>query len=62
MTSHEFCRLQRVAGLKNNDVQRMCGVSDQTVINWRKGYTRVPGAVQVLIRQMADKVKKEATA
>lgn len=58
MTSHEFCRLQRAAGMKNHDVQRMCGVSDQTVVNWRKGYTRIPGAVQVLIRQAAAQQTK----
>lgn len=55
MTSHEFCRLQREAGMKNQDIQRLCGVSDQTVINWRKGYTRVPLPVQTLIRQWAEK-------
>lgn len=57
MTSHEFVRLQRVASMKNKDVQSMCGVSDQTVINWRKGYTRIPGAVQTLIRQAAERRK-----
>ena len=59
MTSHEFQRLQRAASMKNHDVQRMCGVSDQTVINWRKGYTRIPVSVQTLIRQQADKGKAE---
>lgn len=58
MTSQEFTQLQRQAGMKNHDVQRMCGVSDQTVINWRKGYTRIPGAVQVLIRQAAAEKSK----
>lgn len=57
MTSHEFVRLQRVAGMKNKDVERMFGVSDQTVINWRKGYTRIPAAVQTLIRQQAEQRK-----
>lgn len=57
MTSHEFCRLQRDAGMKNHDVQRLCGVSDQTVVNWRKGYTRIPLPVQTLIRQWAEKAK-----
>ena len=57
MTSHEFVRLQRVAGMKNKDVERMCGVSDQTVINWRKGYTRIPVPVQTLIRQQAEQRK-----
>lgn len=59
MTSHEFVRLQRLAGLKNKDIQRMCGVSDQTVINWRKGYSRVPVSVQTLIRLWAERVKTE---
>lgn len=57
MTSHEFVRLQREAGMKNKDVQRQCGVSDQTVINWRKGYTRIPLSVQTLIRQWAERAK-----
>lgn len=60
MTSQEFTQLQRQAGMKNHDVQRMCGVSDQTVINWRKGYTRIPAAVQILIRQWAEKGKAGA--
>lgn len=57
MTSHEFVRLQREAGMKNKDVERMFGVSDQTVINWRKGYSRIPLSVQTLIRQYAEKGK-----
>ena len=59
MTSQEFQRLQQAAGMKNQDIQRMCGVSDQTVINWRKGYTRIPGSVQTLIRLQAEKGKAE---
>lgn len=59
MTSQEFQRLQAAAGMKNQDVQRMCGVSDQTVINWRKGYTRIPVPVQTLIRQHAEQRKTE---
>lgn len=58
MTSHEFCRLQREAGMKNRDVETVMGVSDQTVVNWRKGYSRIPTAVQVLIRQMATQRRK----
>jgi hypothetical protein len=34
-------------------------VSDQTVINWRKGYTRIPVPVQTLIRQQAEHRKTE---
>lgn len=59
MTSHEFQLLQAAAQLKNHDIQRMCGVSDQTVINWRKGYTRIPLPVQTLIRMWAEKGKAE---
>lgn len=59
MTSQEFQQLQAAARMKNKDVQRMCGVSDQTVINWRKGYSRIPLPVQTLIRQRAEKGKAE---
>lgn len=57
MTSQEFQRLQAAARLKNADIQSRFQVSDQTVINWRKGYTRIPAAVQILIRQWAEQVK-----
>ena len=60
MTSQEFQRLQAAARMKNQDVQRMFGVSDQTVINWRKGYTRIPLSVQTLIRQQAEQGKAGA--
>lgn len=53
MESREFCELQKAAGLKNSDVQRICAVSDQTVVNWRRGHTRIPGSAAVLIRQLA---------
>lgn len=58
MTSQEFVRLQQEAGMKNRDVERVMGVSDQTVINWRRGYSRVPLAVQTLIRQLATQRRK----
>lgn len=45
--------------MKNQDVQRMFGVSDQTVINWRKGYTRIPLSVQTLLRQQAEQQNTE---
>ena len=57
MKSTDFVRLQKQAGMKNKDVERMAGVSDQTVINWRKGYSRIPLSVQTLIRQAANQVK-----
>lgn len=60
MTSQEFQRLQTAAKLKNADIQSRFQVSDQTVINWRKGYTRIPAAVQILIRQWAEQVKAPA--
>lgn len=59
MTSQEFQRLQAAARMKNQDVQRMFGVSDQTVINWRKGYTRIPLSVQTLIRLWAEQQNTE---
>jgi DNA-binding transcriptional regulator YiaG len=49
----EFRSLQTIAQLKNRDVQSLFEVSDQTVINWRYGYTRVPGAAAALLRRMA---------
>ena len=53
MTSQEFQAAQKAAGMKNRDMERLCGVSDQTVINWRKGYSRIPGAVAALILMKA---------
>ncbi len=52
MTSHEFVRAQAVLKLKNRDLEGLFGVSDQTIINWRKGYTKVPGAVAWAIRSL----------
>ncbi len=54
MTSHEFVRAQAVLKLKNRDLEGMFGVSDQTIVNWRKGYSRVPGAVAWAIRTMLE--------
>lgn len=59
MTSHEFRRLQAALRMKNSDLERMFEVSDQTVINWRKGYSRVPGAVAWVIREQLAKAKLE---
>lgn len=59
MTSQEFQQLQKAASMTNADIQRMCGVSDQTVINWRKGYTRIPGSVAQLIRLKAEQHRSE---
>jgi DNA-binding transcriptional regulator YdaS (Cro superfamily) len=59
MTSHEFVRAQAVLGMKNKDMQGIFGVSDQTIINWRKGYTKVPGAVAWAIRSLLKQVKTE---
>lgn len=52
MTSQEFKAAQEALQLKNRDIERLFHVSDQTVVNWRQGYTRVPGAVAWAIRQM----------
>lgn len=52
MTSNEFCRLQAALKLKNRDLEVMFEVSDQTVVNWRRGYSRIPAAVAIVIRQM----------
>jgi hypothetical protein len=54
MTSQEFQRAQADLGLRNHDIQRMFDVSDQTVVNWRHGYTRIPGAVAWAIRQLLE--------
>lgn len=59
MTSHEFVRAQAVLKLKNRDLEGMFGVSDQTIVNWRKGYSRVPGAVAWAIRTMLEQAKME---
>jgi transposase len=57
MTSHEFVRAQAVLKMKNRDMQSIFGVSDQTIINWRKGYTKVPGAVAWAIRSLLKQVE-----
>jgi len=57
MTSQEFQAAQAALRMKNRDVQALCGVSDQTVINWRHGYTRIPGAVAALIRYQLNNPK-----
>lgn len=62
MTSHEFVRAQAVLGLKNHDIERMFQVSDQTVINWRKGYSRVPGAVAWALKQLQEQKDQNAIA
>lgn len=54
MTSQEFREAQEQLRMKNRDIQQLFDVSDQTVINWRKGYTRIPGAVAWAIRQMLE--------
>ena len=59
MTSHEVVRAQAVLKLKNRDLQGMFGVSDQTIVNWRKGYSRVPGAVAWAIRTRLEHAKME---
>jgi hypothetical protein len=59
MTSQEFRTAQAALRLKNHDIQRMFDVSDQTVVNWRHGYTRIPGAVAWSIRQMLESARAQ---
>lgn len=59
MTSQEFKAAQAALRLKNRDVQSMFEVSDQTVVNWRQGYTRIPGAVAWSIRALLAAAKTE---
>lgn len=59
MTSHEFCRLQAALKLKNRDLEVMFEVSDQTVVNWRKGYSRIPAAVAIVIREHLARTQPE---
>lgn len=53
MKPAEFRTLQARARLLNRDVERVFGVSDQTVINWRHGHTRIPESAAALIRIIA---------
>lgn len=57
MTSHEFVRAQAVLKMKNRDLEGLFGVSDQTIVNWRKGYTKVPGAVAWAIRSLLNQAE-----
>lgn len=57
MTSHEFVRAQAVLKMKNKDFEGLFGVSDQTIVNWRKGYTKVPGAVAWAIRSLLNQAE-----
>ena len=61
MTSHEFRRLQAALQLKNRDLERLFEVSDQTIINWRRGYSRIPAAAAIVIRSYQP-TKSKATA
>lgn len=58
MTSHEFRRLQAALRMKNRDMERLFEVSDQTVVNWRRGYSRIPAAVAIVIRQLFNQGTK----
>lgn len=61
MTSHEFRRIQSALKLKNRDLERMFEVSDQTIINWRRGYSRIPAAVAMVIRHRHQTNPKATT-
>lgn len=51
MKSDEFRKLQAALELKNRDIEDWFGVSDQTVVNWRHGYSRVPESVLIVMRR-----------
>lgn len=51
MKSDEFRKLQAELELKNRDIEDWFGVSDQTVVNWRHGYSRVPESVLIVMRR-----------
>lgn len=53
MKSDEFRSLQAALQLKNRDIEQWFGVSDQTVVNWRHGYSRIPESVAILMRREA---------
>jgi DNA-binding transcriptional regulator YiaG len=59
MQSREFRELQSQAGLKNRDLERLFQVSDQTVINWRRGHTRIPGAAAALLLHLASSTRRD---
>lgn len=57
MTAEQFTTAQENLRLSNKDIESMFQVSDQTVINWRKGNTRVPAAVAIVMGDLSAKTK-----
>lgn len=59
MKSDEFRRLQAELELRNRDIEQWFCVSDQTVINWRHGYSRVPESVLIVLRRELEIQRSE---
>lgn len=51
LSAPDFCALQASLGLSGRAVARLLGVHPNTVSNWRRGHTRVPGAVDAWLRE-----------
>lgn len=52
MTAEQFRQAQAQLGKTNRELQELFAVSDQTIVNWRQGHTRIPGAVAAALRLM----------
>lgn len=59
MKSDEFRRLQAELELRNRDIEDWFCVSDQTVVNWRHGYSRVPESVLIVLRRELEIQRSE---
>lgn len=59
MKSDEFRCLQAELELRNRDIEDWFGVSDQTVVNWRHGYSRVPESVLIVLRRELEIQRSE---
>lgn len=57
MHALEFLTIQRELNLTNQELEDMLGVSDQTIVNWRHGYTRIPRSVALIMRLLRDNVE-----
>lgn len=60
MKCDEFRRLQAALNMKNRDIEAWFQVSDQTVVNWRHGYSRIPESVLILMRRELQAQRSEA--
>lgn len=45
--------------MKNRDIEAWFAVSDQTVVNWRHGYSRIPESVLILMRREVQAQRSE---